>query len=541
MDGTARTPSMRQWFGLVAVSLGVALIVVDLTIVNVIVAPIIDDLSIGSSEAQWVQESYAIVFAALLLLVGRLSDLYGARRLFLIGLLVFGATSLLAALAPNGGLLILARFLQGVGGALILPTSLALVNATFTGKARGQAFAVWGSTIGAAAAVGPLLGGWLADFSWRWAFGVNIPLIALIMTGALLYLPASPRTRGSVDHAGAVLSAIGLGLLAFAAIEGRTYGWLLTTAPLNIGPLSWRAGPSPVLVAFAVSALVLYAFWRRQAALGRRAGAEPLMDVRLFSVASFRGGNVVTLLVGLGEFGIIAVLPLWLQFALGYSAFEAGLALVALAVGSFAASGASFPMAATVPALAQVRIGLVLEAAGLVTLGLIAATDSAWWPIALALFVYGAGVGFATAQVTNVVLVDVPAESAGQGSGIQSAARELGSALGIAVLTTLFLSTLGSSLRDRLADRGVPEGEAARLGDAVTRSAGSAIEPLAADPRTAGVADAAREAMTSGLAISAHVCAALLVLALAATVFVAPREAKQSRPGEAKEPEPAPR
>ncbi|MEV8422663.1 MFS transporter [Streptomyces niveus] len=532
---------MRQWFGLVAVSLGVALIVVDLTIVNVIVAPIIDDLSIGSSEAQWVQESYAIVFAALLLLVGRLSDLYGARRLFLIGLLVFGVTSLLAALAPNGGLLILARFLQGVGGALILPTSLALVNATFTGKARGQAFAVWGSTIGAAAAVGPLLGGWLADFSWRWAFGVNIPLIALIMAGALLYLPASPRTRGSVDHAGAVLSAVGLGLLAFAAIEGRTYGWLLTTAPLNVGPLSWRAGPSPVLVAFAVSALVLYLFWRRQAALGRRAGAQPLMDVRLFSVASFRGGNVVTLLVGLGEFGIIAVLPLWLQFALGYSAFEAGLALVALAVGSFAASGASFPMAATVPALAQVRIGLVLEAAGLVTLGLIAATDSAWWLIALALFVYGVGVGFATAQVTNVVLVDVPAESAGQGSGIQSAARELGSALGIAVLTTLFLSTLGSGLRDRLADRGIPEDEAARLGDAVTRSAGSAIEPLAADPRTAGVADAAREAMTSGLAISAHVCAALLVLALAATVFVAPRDAKPSRPGETKEREPAPR
>lgn len=362
------------------------------------------------------------------------------------------------------------------------------------------------------------------------------------MAGALLYLPASPRTRGSVDHVGAVLSAIGLGLLAFAAIEGRTYGWLATTAPLNVGPLSWSAGPSPVLVAFVVSALVLYAFWRRQAALGRRAGAEPLMDVRLFSVASFRGGNVVTLLVGLGEFGIIAVLPLWLQFALGYSAFQAGLALVALAVGSFAASGASFSMAASVPALGQVRIGLVLEAAGLVTLGLIAATDSAWWLIALALFVYGVGVGFATAQVTNVVLVDVPAESAGQGSGIQSAARELGSALGIAVLTTLFLSTLNTGLRDRLGDMGIPEGEAGQLGDAVTRSAGSAIESLSADPRTAGVADAAREAMTSGLAISSYVCAALLVLALAATVFVAPRDAEPSaRPGEAEEREPAPR
>lgn len=138
MDGTAQVPSARQWFGLIAVSLGVALIVVDLTIVNVIVAPIIDDLSIGSGEAQWVQESYAIVFAALLLLTGRLSDLHGARKIFLIGLAVFGATSLLAALAPNGGLLILARFLQGIGGAMILPTSLALLNATFTGKAAAR-------------------------------------------------------------------------------------------------------------------------------------------------------------------------------------------------------------------------------------------------------------------------------------------------------------------------------------------------------------------------------------------------------------------
>lgn len=152
-------PTARQWLGLVAVALGVALIVVDMTIVNVILAPIIEDLSIGSSEAQWIQESYAITFAALLLVTGRLSDLYGARRIFLLGLAVFGVTSLLAASAPSGGLLILARFVQGVGGAMMLPTSLALLNATFTGRARGQAFAVWGSTIGAAAAVGPLLGG----------------------------------------------------------------------------------------------------------------------------------------------------------------------------------------------------------------------------------------------------------------------------------------------------------------------------------------------------------------------------------------------
>ncbi|MBT2507709.1 DHA2 family efflux MFS transporter permease subunit [Streptomyces sp. ISL-98] len=522
MDDTAASALTRRWLGLVAVSLGVALIVVDMTIVNVILAPVIEDLSINSVEAQWIQESYAIVFAALLLLTGRLSDLHGARKIFLIGLVVFGVTSVVAAVAPNGGLLILARSLQGIGGAMILPTSLALVNATFTGKARGQAFAVWGSTIGAAAAVGPLLGGWLADLSWRWAFGINIPLVAVIAAGVLLYLPASPRRQGRVDGLGGVLSAIGLGFLAFALIEGRTYGWFITTESLTIGGFSWSGGPSPVLVAFVASALVLLAFWRRQAALSRTNG-DPLMDVRLFSIPSFRNGNVVTLVVGLGEFGIIAVLPLWLQFALDYSAFQAGLALVALAVGSFVASGASFSMAASVPAPAQVRIGLILEAAGLVMLGLIATTDSAWWLIAIALFIYGIGVGFATAQVTNIVLMDVRAESAGQGSGIQSAARELGSALGIAVLTTVYFSTLTSSLGDRLRNTGLSGQDAEQLSGVVTESAGSVIPSLSADPQTAAAADAAREAMTTGLEVSSYVCAGLLVLALAATLFVAPR------------------
>ncbi|MEU4596506.1 DHA2 family efflux MFS transporter permease subunit [Nocardia sp. NPDC023988] len=521
MRTETETPSLRLWLGLIAVSLGVALIVVDLTIVNVILAPIVDDLGITSIQAQWIQESYAIVFAALLLVAGRLSDLYGARKLFLIGLVVFGATSLLAALAPNGALLIAARFLQGVGGAMILPTSLALVNAAFTGKARGQAFAIWGSTIGAAAAVGPLLGGWLADFSWRWAFGINIPAVALIMVAVLVYLPAAATTTGRVDWLGAAQSALGLGLLSFATIEGRRYGWLMVTEPMQVGEFVWRSGPSPVLVAFIAAALALGLFWRRQAMLGR-AGGDPLVDVRLFSIDSFRKGNVVTLIVGLGEFGIIAVLPLWMQFALDYTAFQAGLALVPLAIGSFVASGASFSLTASVSALGQVRIGLLLEALGLAMLGVFAAADSSWWSIALALFVYGVGVGFATAQVTNVVLADVPGESAGQGSGIQSAARELGSALGIAVLTTLYFSTLGADLGDRLTDEGMPEPEVDQLSSTVTDSAGSVIPALAENPETLPVAEAARAAMAAGIEVASYLCAGLLVLALATTAFVKP-------------------
>lgn len=523
------TPSpARRWLGLIAIALGVALIVVDTTIVNVIIPPIIEDLKVNATQAQWIQESYAIVFAALLLLTGRYSDILGARRVFLAGVVVFGATSLLAGLAPNGGLLILARFLQGAGAAMILPTSLALLNASFTGKARGQAFAVWGSTIGAAAAFGPALGGWLSEHaSWRWAFGINIPLSLLILAGGMVFLARSPNKPARIDAAGAIASILGLGLLAFALVEGRTYGWLATTEPFQVLGFVWDSGPSPVLVAIVLAALALTGFVRRQYTLD---SDHALMDVRLFSISSFRNGNIATTIIGLGEYGIIAVLPLWLQFTLGYSAVQAGLSLLAVAVGSFVASGASFGLAAKVSALGLVRIGLALEAAGLVLLGLIAATDSPWWTIAGALCLYGVGVGFATAQVTNVVLADVPETSSGQGSGVQSAFRQLGSALGIAVLFTVFFTALGTNLQDRLTDSGLPVTQSEHLARTVTDSAGAAIAPLAADPATASVAESAREAMTGGLALGAYVGAGFLLLALLATAMIpAARTASQHR------------
>lgn len=515
----------KRWLGLVAIALGVALIVVDTTIVNVIVPSIVRDLGVTSVQAQWIQESYAIVFAALLLLVGRVADILGARRVFLAGVVLFGATSLLAGLAPTGELLVLARFLQGAGAALILPTSLALLNASFTGKARGQAFAVWGSTIGAATALGPLLGGWLSEHaSWRWAFGINIPLVVVICVATIAFISRSPRTTGRVDVLGAVLSIVGLGLLAFGLIEGRTYGWIRTVEPLNLFGFSWTSDPSPVLIALVLAVIALVAFTMRQVALSH--AGEPgqpttaLMDVRLFSIGSFRNGNIATLIIGLGEFGIVAVLPLWLQFALGYSPVEAGLALVPLAVGSFVASGASFGLAAKVSPLGLVRLGLALEAAGLLALGFLARPDSPWWTVAAALFFYGIGVGFATAQVTNVVLNDVPEESAGQGSGVQSVFRQLGSALGIAVLTTTFFSVLGSRLSTELTTSGIPAGQADQLTRAVVGSAGAAIDGLAAQPQTAAVADAARAAMAHGISLGSYLAAGFLLAGLVATLLI---------------------
>ncbi|MFF3063513.1 MFS transporter [Oerskovia sp. NPDC057915] len=520
---SAASAPVRRWLGLIAIALGVALIVVDTTIVNVITPSVIEDIGIDSTQAQWIQESYAIVFAALLLLVGRLSDLLGARAVFVWGVVGFGVTSLLAGLAPNGETLILARFLQGATAALILPTSLALLNRMFTGKARGHAFAIWGSTIGAATALGPVIGGWLSEnLSWRWAFGINIPLTVLILVLSAFFLVPTPRTRGRIDVPSAVLSILGLGLLAFGLIEGRTYGWVLSESAFELPGLTWASGLSPALVALVLAVVLLAVFVARQVVSSRPTSTrEPFMNTNLFSIASFRNGNIATTIIGLGEYGIIAVIPLWLVFTMGYTALEAGIALVPIAVGSFVASGISFPLMARISPLGMVRIGLVLEAAGLAGLGAVAAfTDASWWLVSLVLFLYGIGVGFATSQVTNVVLADVPEDEDGQSSGIQSTFRQLGSALGIAALTTVFFSVLSSDLRARLTEAGASADQVVAWGDAVTDSAGAAIAPLAADPATAFVADAAREAMTHGLALGSYLAAGFLVLGVVATALI---------------------
>lgn len=514
---------VRRWIGLIAIALGVALIVVDTTIVNVITPAVVEDIGINSTQAQWIQGSYAIVFAALLLLFGRISDLAGARTVFIWGVVGFGATSLLAGLAPNGEILILARFLQGVAAALILPTSLALLNRMFTGKARGQAFAIWGSTIGGATALGPVIGGWLSEnWSWRWAFGINIPLTVVILVLAALHLVPTPRKKGSIDLVSAGLSIVGLGLLAFGLIEGRTIGWVMSEQAFELPGFTWDSGLSPAFVALVLSVVLMVVFVARQVAASRPDSTrEPFMDTKLFSIASFRNGNIATAIIGLGEYGIIAVIPLWLVFTMDYTSLQAGAALVPIAIGSFVASGISFPLMAKVSPLGLVRIGLVLEVVGLMGLGAVATFTDAGWPlISLVLFFYGIGVGFATSQVTNVVLADVPEDEDGQSSGIQSTFRQLGSALGIAALTTVFFSSLSSNIRTLLVDGGLSADQAADFGDAVTDSAGAAIHPLAAHPDTAFVADAAREAMTHSLALGSYLAAGFLVLGVIATLLI---------------------
>ncbi|MBT9605138.1 MFS transporter [Microbacterium sp.] len=527
----------RRWAGLVFISIAVSLIIVDSTIVNVAVPSIVEDLGISSTEVQWVQEAYTLVFASLLLVFGSLADRFGRRRLMLIGVVIFALASIAAALAPTGGLLILARLIQGIGGAMILPTTLSLINATFRGRERGIAFAVWGSTIGGMAAVGPLLGGWLTTaFSWRWAFGINIPLGILIVVGVLFTVAESRSDRReSIDGVGALLSVLTMAPLVFGLIEGRTYGWWTLEETPEIGGWQWSFSLSPVPIAFAVAAVALAAFiaWglHRQ-----RAGRSTLLALGLFRIASFRNGNIAAAVVSLGEFGIILALPLWLQFVVGFDALQTGLLLLALAIGSFVASGIAGALSGKVAPVWIVRGGLLAEIIGVAGVAVTIGPDAAWGPLIPYLFVYGIGVGLATAQLTGVVLAEVPPSESGAASGTQSTSRQLGAALGVAILGTVLFSTTSSVLTSALDDRDLPAEQRDQVVSQVVDSAGAAILGLEQSPQTQDIAADARAAFSDGTRAAAFTAAGFLALGLASTLTLGAAASSTGERGRRREP-----
>ena len=520
----------RDWAALLTIGFGVSLVIMDATIVNVALPVVIKDLSLTATEAQWMNAVYSLVFAALLITVGRIGDLKGRRLLFLIGMVVFMLASVVAGLSVNGPMLIAARFVQGIGAAMILPSTLSSLNALFVGRARVIAFAVYGSAIGGMAALGPLLGGWLAtDYSWRWAFWLNIPVGLLVVVGIVKALPETrdPKATPSRDLLGVALTMFGMGAIVFGLIEAETYGWWRT----DTGSLS----PVPFVLAAGVLSMVAFVLHERRRA---RAGRPVLVDLTLFAIPTFSAGAVAALIVAFGEFGLLFTLPLLLQGTLGYTALQTGWVIVALALGTFLISGALPQISRFLPQRTVVQIGLALEAAAVGALALIISMDVAAWQLCACLFVYGLGVGMATAQLTSLLLHDVPVDESGQASGLQSTVRQLGSALGVAVLGGLLIGSLGRTTESNLAALSLPPATVTSVTNAVTDSAGTAIAGLQAQPNLAAVADAASAAMIHASRLTTGFACLALIIGLLAT-FRLPLTALVARPGEGPDSEPA--
>lgn len=474
----------KRWIALVFLALGVAMIILDATVVNVAIPTMVTDLDLTTNDAEWINAAYSLTFASLLIFFGRLADRFGRKLLFMIGVVTFVVASALVAASDSSITLIAARSLQGIGGAMILPASLSVINALFVGKSRAIAFAVWGGTIGGMAALGPLVGGYLTTYaSWHWAFLINVPIGIVVLIGVLVVVPETRDLHGrkGMDVPGTLLITLGLVGIVFAVIEGQRYGWIEPINPFKIG--NWQWPSESISVVLVAGVLGLIALMLMVIVEKRRiaAGKIVILDLRLFKIKSFGAGNAVALVVSLGEFGLLFAIPLFLQATRGYDALQTGVILLALAVGSFVASGMGAPLSQRMGPVRVLQLGMVLEVIGIVGLGVIISTNVTGWNMAPWLFLYGMGVGFATAQLTGVILSEVPVSESGSASAVQSTSRQVGAAIGTAIIGTTLLIGLGSTA-GHLEDRGIPAAQAEQVSDAVANSAGQAIPGLAKGP-----------------------------------------------------------
>jgi EmrB/QacA subfamily drug resistance transporter len=466
----------RQTVGLLLLSLGVALIAVDMSIVNLVLPQMARELELGFSGLQYVSALFSLAAAAVVIPAGDIADRIGPRRAYLGGLALFLAGSAVAAVAPDAVVLLGARVIQGLGAGAALTAALGTINAAYAGPARGMAFALYGATFAAACAAGPLLGAVIAEASsWRWAFGINLVAGPIAFAGVVKLVPhVAPRAGARrPDVAGTVLISAALTALTFAIVQGETAGWVL-------------------------SAVLLPAFAAVQRVKVRH-GAPAILDPVLTRIPSFTLGSAALLVIGAGEFGLMFLLPLELQSGKGLTAIEAGLVQLPVAVFAMVAFPLVRALAKRTDERTSVVAGLVLEAIGLIGVAVAIGSHGALW-IVPGLAVYGLGVGAATAQLSALVLADVPPERNGLASGISGAVRQLGSTMGVGVLGVVFSATLAHT-DGALADRPVQTAAHLRaIGDGHNLSR-------------------AADALSSGVLAAALVAAAFLIAGALAIRF----------------------
>ena len=489
----------RRWWALTAVCVGVFMLLLDITIVSVALPSIERGFSASLSDLEWVVSVYALTLAAFLLTAGSLADRFGRRRLFAIGLGGFTAASLCCGLATGTASLIAARAVQGVGGAVMFATSLAILADAFRGRDRGVAFGIFGAVTGAAVAVGPVLGGAITSgLSWRWIFFVNLPVGALALTMTLLRVPESRDPRAArPDLAGFTSFSGALAGLIFALIRSADDGWTSVTV---IAPL---AAAVALLVAFIVIET------RRRA---------PMLDLRLLRVPAFDGGLVGAFAISASLFSLLIYLVIYLQNYLGLSPLAAGLRLLPLSLAAFVSAGIAGRLTSHVarrlliaPGFALVGVGLLLMA-GLTT-------HSPWTHLLAGMVVAGIGSGLVNVPLASTAVGVVEPARAGMASGINSTLRQVGIATGVAALGSLFASHLQSSVTRRLTGT-VLSARAAAIAHAISTEGAPAVLASTPLPLRGLVASAAQPAFITSLNLILVVGGAIALVASVATLVL---------------------
>jgi EmrB/QacA subfamily drug resistance transporter len=405
----------RKWWTLAAVSFGLFMIMLDNTVVNVALPSIQRDLKVSVSSLEWVVNSYFLTFAVLLLTGGKLADLLGRRRVFIVGLVIFTLSSLACGLATSGEMLIASRAVQGVGAALLNPATLSIISATFAPRQRGTAMGIWVGVSAMALALGPITGGLLAEHAhWSWIFFINVPIGVLAIITARIVIRESRDTSADqrLDVPGLVTSGGALLALTYALIEANNKGWTSVE----------------ILALFAVAAAGLIAF----IALERYQRA-PMLDLSLFRNRTFTGANLTMMLVALSMFGVFFFVSLFVQNILGYSPVQAGASFLPMTLCIILFAPVAGKLSDQIGSRWLMSGGMALVGVSLVLFSLLNQSSS-FWNLFPALLVGGAGMAMAMTPTTSAAMSSVPVDKAGVGSGVLNSSRQVGGSLGVAVM-----------------------------------------------------------------------------------------------------------
>jgi EmrB/QacA subfamily drug resistance transporter len=414
----------RKWLTLAAVSFGLFMIMLDNTVVNVALPSIQRDLDADLSELQWIVTGYALTFAALMLVGGKLADAYGRRLIFVVGIAVFTVASLLCGLAGSGEMLIAARVLQGVGAALMNPATLSIIAATFPARERGTAIGIWAGVSALALAIGPLVGGLITEhLDWSWIFFVNVPVGILGIAASYLFIDESrDETHARLDLPGLATSGIGLFALTYGLIEANTYGWSSTR----------------IVGSFVLAGVSLLAFLQLE-----RRQRDPMLPLELFRSGTYTGANLVVLLVALAMFGVFFFVSLYLQNILGYSAVQTGAAFLPLTILIILVAPIAGKTSDRIGSRGLMTAGMILIAAQLVLLSRLS-VDARFWDLFPAFVIGGIGMGLTMTPSAAAATRSVPVDKAGVGAAVLNSARQVGGTMGIAVMGAIVAAEAGS-------------------------------------------------------------------------------------------------
>lgn len=471
--GNNNVSGLRKWAPLIVLSLALAIIVLDTTILNVSLRTIIGDLHTDIQSIQWVITAYSLMLAAFTITGGRLGDLFGRKRMFVVGAIIFAVGSFITSISKSVGVMILGEaIIEGIGATLMLPATASLLVSNYKGRDRQIGFGVWGGIAAASAAFGPVFGGWLTTaYSWRWAFRINVVVAAILVVSSVVIKEYMDREhKPSIDFVGVILSALGMLSMVFGFIKAEDYGWWKSKQDLVIASHAYHLGgisATPIFVAIGLVILTLFMVWEFRV---QKSGKTPLVSPKIFKNTQFSIGAAIMAIIMLGLAGISFTLPVFFQAVKSLDALHTGLAMLPMSLTLLVSAPLSAYLAKYLSPKILIQAGLVLTAIGFFVLSRTFNADGSQWHIMPGLIIFGLGMGSIFSQGNNITLSAVPVQESGEASGISNTLRQLGSTLGSAILGAVLISTISTHMATGInASQIIPENAKAAINNSLVK------------------------------------------------------------------------